>query len=175
MIGRLLVVAAVAAIAIGAAPAASADPVADLFAMLPPGYGEGSCHPAEGTLTESGALAMAECSNNSLPGGPNSARYTLFSDVSAMNSVFADLYRSHHFKAGSCPGMTASPASWTGRNAAGGSIACGAVEGDLAAVVWTNDSGPLVALATGGSEVNSMPGPDVNGLWQWWSDSVRRS
>ncbi len=175
MIGRLLVVAAVAAAAIGAAPAASADPLADLFGMLPPGYGEGSCHPAEGPLEEPGALAMAECSDNSLPGGPNSARYTLFSSVSALNSVFADIYHSHHFKAGICPGMTASPASWTGLNGVGGSIACGAVEGDLAAVIWTNDSGPLVAVATGGSEVNGMPGPDVNGLWQWWSDSVPRS
>ena len=172
MIRQLVVVGAIAAATIGAAPTASADPRADLFGMLPPGYGEGACHPAEGQLADPGALAMVECSNNSLPGGPTDARYTLFSDVSALKNLFADIYHSHHFRPVACPGMTGSPTSWTGQDGKGGSVACGTVEGDIYAVMWTNVSGPLLALAMGGSDLNQLPGPDVNGLWQWWSGFV---
>lgn len=38
--------------------------------------------------------------------------------------------------------------------------------------MWTNDSGPLIAMAQGGSETNNLPGPGVDALWQWWSSSV---
>ena len=71
--------------------------------------------------------------------------------------------------------MQSTPAPWTRPDGKpGGSIACGKVEGDFAALMWTNDSGPLFALAQGGSDLNKLPGPDVNGLWQWWSSSVVR-
>ena len=173
MIRQLFVGAALAAASIGAAPTASADPAADLFGMLPPGYSAGACHRVEGSLQDPGALAMVECSGNSLPNGPTDARYTLFSDVGALNNSFADIYRdTHHLKAVTCPGMTASPASWTGQSGTGGSIACGRFEGGIYTVMWTNDSGPLLALAFGGSDLNHLPGPDVNGLWQWWSRFV---
>ena len=71
------------------------------------------------------------------------------------------------------PGMDSTPTQWSRPDGKlGGSIACGKVEGDLASVMWTNDSGPLLALAQGGSDVNVLPGPDVNALWRWWSSSV---
>jgi hypothetical protein len=69
--------------------------------------------------------------------------------------------------------MQSTPTQWIqpGGEPAG-SIACGVVEGDIASLLWTNDSGPLLALAEGGSVVNALPGPDVNALWQWWSRCV---
>lgn len=173
MIRALFVAVAVAAAALGGTPPAGADPAADLMGMLPPGYSQGACHPAQGPLADPGALAMVECSNNSLPGGPTDARYTLFRDLGTLENLFTDIYQSHHFEAVTCPSMTSTPAPWTRPDGKpGGSIACGKVEGDIAAVMWTNDSGPFVALAQGGSDLNNLPGPDVNGLWQWWSSSV---
>ncbi len=96
MIRQLFVVAAIAAATISAAPSASADPAADLFGMLPPGYGEAACHRVEGSLKDPGDLAMVECSGNSLPNGPTDARYTLLSDGSPLNNSFADIYRDTH-------------------------------------------------------------------------------
>ncbi|KZS67822.1 hypothetical protein [Mycobacterium ostraviense] len=168
----MLVVAASAAAAIAAPPAAGADPVVDLMGRLPPGYSESSCHSLDGPLADPGAIAMVECLANSLPGGPTGARYTLFRDTGTLENLFKAIH-SHHFKAAACPGSGSTPASWTRPDGKpGGSIACGEVEGDIAAVMWTNDSGPLFALAQGGSETNNLPGPGVDGLWQWWSSSV---
>ncbi len=42
----------------------------------------------------------------------------------------------------------------------------------VAIAAGTNDSGPLIGLAEGGSDVNSLLGSDVNGLWRRWSGPV---
>ncbi|MFZ0835804.1 MAG: hypothetical protein WAM92_22600 [Mycobacterium sp.] len=159
--------AAIAAVGIGVAPSASADPYDVLWKMVPPGYSEGSCQAAgPGDTLEPGAIAYVECHNNSLPGGPSVARYVLFSDVNALNSHFADIYYHSpmHFKAVACPGRPADATRWAGPgNNSGGSVGCGDTEGDMAVVSWTNDSGPLVAWAEG---------PDLNALYGWWSTVI---
>ena len=94
-------------------------------------------------------------------------------DVSSLEIVFTALHNSHHFEAVTCPGMQTSPAPWLRPDGKpGGSIACGEIEGGSAALLWTSDSGPYIALAEGGSPTNGLQGPDINGLWGWWRGSV---
>ncbi len=100
--------AASAAAAIVAPPAAGADPVVDLMDRLPPGYSESSCHSVDGPMADPGAIAMVECSGNSLPGGPTSARYTLLRDTSALENL--------HEHVPLTP-LQARPLPWIGRHA----------------------------------------------------------
>ncbi|VBA60603.1 hypothetical protein LAUMK191_05605 [Mycobacterium attenuatum] len=140
------------------------------MSKLPPGYSEGSCHSADGPLADSGAIAMIECSSNWLPNGPTSARYTLFRDTVTLGTLVSSIYHSHHFKPVTCPGMESTPTPWTRPDGTpAGSIARGKAEGDIAALIWSNNPGPLIALVEGGSGLNNLPAPDVGGLWQWHS------
>lgn len=100
--------AASAAAAVVARPAAGADPVVDLMDRLPPGYSESSCHSVDGPMADPGAIAMVECSGNSLPGGPTSARYTLLRDTSALENL--------HEHVPLTP-LQARPRPWIGRHA----------------------------------------------------------
>ncbi len=168
MIRALFAAAAVAAAAIGVAPSANADPYDTLWKMVPPGYSEGSCQQAEpGVALEPGVVAYVECRNNTLAGGPETARYVLFGDVSSLNSSFGDIYNQspHHFKAKPCPEMPGFPIRWYTRDGTeAGTVGCGIAEGDYAVVLWTTDSGPMLAWAEG---------PDLAALFNWWSTVVQ--
>lgn len=84
MLRAIRVAAAIIAAAIAAAPPAGADPLADLMKILPAGYGSNSCKPAESKA----ALAAVNCRDNSLPGGPTYATYSLFGDYNGMHDAF---------------------------------------------------------------------------------------
>ena len=167
VIAPALAAASVGAAAIGVAQTASADPYDDLWKMVPPGYSEGSCRQAElGVALDPGAAAYVECRQNTKPGGPETARYVLFGDVSSLNRRFAETYNQspHHFKAKPCPQMPGFPIRWYTRDGTeAGTVACGITEGDYAVVLWTTDSGPMLAWAEG---------HDLATLSKWWSTVV---
>lgn len=163
MIRAPFVALAVAAIVLGAAPRASADPYDQLMGLLPGGYGSDSCKPAELDYPPPGALAALQCRDNSLPGGPTYAFYQLFADPNSLAAQFGNDVSARHPRPLQCPGGQPSPGSWqygNTPNETAGSILCGRAEGgDDVAVEWTENSGPLLALANG---------PDLVSLYDWW-------
>jgi serine/threonine kinase PknH len=118
-----------------------------LLNMLPPGYSGSACEPVDPPVTD--ALATADCSKSSLPGGPASSRYSLFADIDTLNA---------HFEAGikedsellQCPGSgIASPTTWhydATPNLSAGKVACGTYKGN-GDIVWTKESDLLLGDA----------------------------
>ena len=87
MIRALFAATAITFAAIGVPPTASADPLADLFALLPEGYAQG-CHPVDSERPI--ALVAVECDNKVFPGGgPAPGRYILYGDAATLERDFA--------------------------------------------------------------------------------------
>ena len=164
MIRVFSVAAAVAAVAVGTAPSAGADPYDQLRGLLPAGYGSDSCKPAQPDFLGEGALAGLNCRDNSLPGGPTYALYELFANPNALANQFQNDVSARHPHPIPCPGGQPSPGSWHDNSTpdkTAGSILCGRLEGGPdVAVEWTNESKLLLALASG---------PDVANLYYWWT------
>ena len=131
MIRELLVIGAVAAAAIGAAPTAGAGPEDQLRSLLPAGYGPAACQPPNNPPTPAGApqwmhaqVAALECRDNFLPGGPTYAYYRLYANHDMLHEAFSgEKDASRQRTGGSCrapagrepvprprgPGMTIAP------------------------------------------------------------------
>jgi hypothetical protein len=160
MIRALSAAAALTAAAIGAAPTASADPMADLLGMVPEGYGPQGCQPIVDQPPPK-ALTAVDCQNRVFPGGGQApARYLLYGDPGALESGFAGFINSKGlFEPLPCPGNPSiGPNKWGPPDATAGSIACGTVNKQFT-VAWTKDSGPYFGLAIGN---------DLNALMSWW-------
>lgn len=100
---RALFAAAALAASLVAAPTAGADPVWDLMAELPGGFGPGNCQPA-GFDERSGITARVRCGQNTEPGGPSGGNFALFANFEAMRVTFNGTLRP--MGAGECPGGT---------------------------------------------------------------------
>ncbi len=178
MIRALFVALVVVVAAIGAAPTASADPENQLRGMLPAGYGPDSCQPADNPPVHGEPLAALECWNNSMPGGPTYAYYSLHTNHDMLNDAFwneRNGSRQAYAWFEPCPGWQGSgppaPATWhhdgTPEQIAGW-IVCGHVYGPVhgdpnaKAVMWTRDSDLLLSVAEG---------PDLAGLYDWWKQN----
>lgn len=172
---RTLLVAAIAAAAIVAAPTASADPYDQLRAMLPTGYGPDSCRPGEGGYPSSTELAALECRDNSLPGGPTYAYYRLYADHDVLNDAFSterEGSRQMYWWFEPCPGWGANapaqPMTWyreSNPNESAGWVVCGRTNGPAhgnaaaKSIIWTTDSDLLLSIGEG---------PDLARLYDWW-------
>jgi hypothetical protein len=132
-----------------------------LVGLLPPGYGANACQSVTPPVT--GGVATVDCFNNSAPGGPTAARYSLFSDQPTMDGSFQRTLA--EVTAQPCPGGGTSPGTWNFSGTptqAAGSIVCGAVtDPTSAAVAWTDDANLLEGVAEG---------PDVSSLYNWWAN-----
>lgn len=166
MLRALSVAAAILVIAIGAAPRAGADPMADLMRMLPAGYSSNSCKPT----TSKAASAAVECRDNSLPGGPTYATYSLFRDYTGMYDAFTSSLESSTWTPAACPGKQ-SPDPTAVLDSAGkqyGFIACGRGTGadwqaKDGAVAWTRDADHFLGVAYVGYQGQAYPA----GLFNW--------
>ncbi|CAN5887203.1 hypothetical protein BH10ACT9_BH10ACT9_35270 [soil metagenome] len=130
-----------------------------LLGAVPGGYE--SCDPLRPPV--SGALASVDCGQNSLPGGPQSARYSLFPTVDALDEGFRAATDEDVLQP--CPNGSDSPGTWDYDSTPGsveGSVACGTFEG-TADIMWTKNSDLMLGVAQGG---------DLDGLHQWWVDYV---
>lgn len=74
--------------------------------MVPAGYE--SCEAVKPPV--SGALATAQCGQNSSPGGPQSATYSLFQDVDALDDAFQRGNDEDTLQP--CPDGSDSPGTW---------------------------------------------------------------
>jgi serine/threonine-protein kinase len=71
-------------VATSTTPAPTAQLTADqqrVLNMVPPGYPPGSCRAVANPAPMPDAIAALDCYNNTNPGGPALARYTLLPDV----------------------------------------------------------------------------------------------
>jgi hypothetical protein len=161
MIRALLAAAAIVAAAIGAAPTASADPYGKLVGMMPAGYGPDSCRLVDNPPQF--ALAVLDCGNNSLPGGPTHARYALSADPGAVLAVFGGYAKLPFRSPVPCGSGDTAGGTWSNKAGTdGGSVAC-STSGGVAEVSWTSHSNLFLAHADG---------PDITPLFQWFLHSV---
>lgn len=173
MLRAACIATAVVVAAIGAAPPAGADPAADLERMLPTGYDSDSCEPADAPQ----ALAAVNCRDNSLPGGPTSATYWLFSDHEAMRTAFTAYVSGPDWAPAVCPGKQSSdPTAVVGSDGIqDGLIACGRGTGPDwqdrdGAVAWTRDADHFLGVAYVGYQGQAYPA----GLFEWVTAQLQR-
>ncbi|MEW5813242.1 MAG: hypothetical protein AB1925_27790 [Actinomycetota bacterium] len=134
---------------------------ARLMRMLPRGYAPDSC---ESVVPAQGALAQVSCGQNTDPGGPLSATYTLAADKGAVKDLFDNIVSTSSVV--DCPGNIQSPGPWR-RNATpqqtAGTLVCG-FQQSKPTVGWSTDADLLI------SEVQSGPtGPNMVQLYTWWA------
>ncbi len=156
MIRELLGAAVIAVAGIAAAPTASADPIDQLWGMLPSGYGPDSCHPDNDQLA-----AVLECpGGNSLPGAPTGARYLLFRDLGDMRRSFDVAVKEPTRQIVPCEeGAPAVVGRWN--DAKDGWVFC-SIAGDMAHLFWSKESTLFTA---------HVMSPDLGSLVQWWKSA----
>ncbi|MGV0837135.1 serine/threonine-protein kinase [Mycolicibacterium thermoresistibile] len=132
-----------------------------LLTMLPPGYAAGACGPVP---APEGALAQVVCRENTDPGGPPTATYTLARDEAAMQEAFDEIVSASATV--NCPNFIQSPGPWR-RNATperiSGTLFCG-IQQNEPLVAWTDDANLLVSAVHSGPQ-----GPTLDELYAWWT------
>lgn len=139
---------------------AGPDYTVQLRKLLPAGYPAGSCTPT--TSTPAGARAALSCTQNTDPGGPATATYTLAQDPGALQAALNAVITASTQVV--CPGNIQSPGPWR-RNAnptvAAGTLYCGTT-GDQAIVAWTTDSERLLSVTRANATT-------MDDLYRWWT------
>jgi serine/threonine protein kinase len=122
-----------------------------LLGLLPSGYSPSACEVKDPIAD---ALSTWECDQNSSPGGPVTARYSLFPDRVTLNNQFRELVK-YDEQWVQCPGSDKdSPIMW-----AEGQVACG-IYNNNANIAWTNESDLLLADVQGATKLGD--------LYAWW-------
>ena len=144
--------------------AATRDPAAEatLRGLLPAGYGPDACVPAD---PADGARATVMCSPNRDPGGPTTARYSLFPSQDTLLREFNK--RVAESATVICPGNIMSPGAWR-HNATpqqvAGTVFC-AVNGAEQLVAWTTDDKLLLSVVS-----STDYAPTLEQLFAWWGN-----
>ena len=145
---RALFAAVALAASIFAAPAASADPLSDLWGFLPEGFGPDNCQP-EGYEDRSGMTAFIRCKASTEPGGPNGANFALFVNVQAMVATFNHML--DIMGPVTCPGGPSPKPVKTPY----GFLACG-MEPDGPRMMYTDNSDPPFMATVFGSSLEAL-------------------
>lgn len=131
-----------------------------LFRMLPAGYSRSVC---KALAPPSGTVAKIFCGQNSEPGGPSTATYTLFPSVDALHADYDKVVRTSTVVV--CPGGVQSPGPWHhgGTPQQIGTVMCGTRQ-NFPTVAWSNDEQLVIVVVQGGQN-----GPPLDQLFSWWS------
>ncbi len=138
-------------------------PQSKLLAMLPEGYPSGICRPVtpKSDTIWADAVAMVECDQNTMEGGPSQGIYGLFANPTVLSKAFnADI---QEVQMTDCPGGGRSPSGWHRNDTptvTAGMIACGTYK-NHPNVVWSNESKVML------SDVFGDP-PALEDLYTWW-------
>lgn len=131
---------------------------ARLMGILPDGYDTNACKPID-PVTD--AIATVDCEQNSKPGGPEIARYSLFPDQATLDRHF-DTAIKEDDELVTCPGSDAqSPTTWhytSTPDQVEGRVACGTYKGGPD-ILWTRNADLMLA---------DGQGPDMAALHDWW-------
>lgn len=150
-----------AAVLLGGASCASmatanAEPNQTLLGALSKGYSSSNCSEKS---PSSGMVAVLECGQNSMEGGPVVGKYMLFSNSTDLASAFTASIKDDTLT--KC-GDAQSPTTWHQGNSTTtvGQVACGTYQGQ-AEVIWTTDAKNVLSFVRA---ANTESGP----LYQWW-------
>lgn len=135
---------------------ANAEPNETLVGLLSKGYSTSNCH---STDPSNGMVAVMECGQNSLDGGPVVAKYMLFSNSTDLGSAFTASIKDDTLA--NC-GDAKSPTTWTQGSATtpSGQVACGTYQGQ-AEVIWTTDAKNVLSFVRASNT-------DTASLYKWW-------
>jgi serine/threonine kinase PknH len=125
--------------------------------VLPRGYTSSLCGPS--TTPVPAALATVECGQLDVPGGPTSARFSLFADANALASQFQ--IGVNDDAVSQCPGSIDSPRSWHYDSTpafSAGSLVCGTHD-NVPDLMWTKNDALLLG---------DVQGSDLDSLYGWW-------
>jgi serine/threonine protein kinase len=143
-------------------PTATDDPgsfTGKLMALIPPDYPTSACEVVSPPAP--GALATVDCQKSEQPGGPEIARYSLFSNQDDLQTHF-DQGLKQNDEMQTCPGADSqAPQDWNYKsdaNTRAGQVACGTYQGN-ADVMWTQSAELLLA------DVQSA---ELASLHDWW-------
>lgn len=170
MIRIACVATTVIAASLSTATLASADPVSTLRDLLPAGYSADTCQ----GIDRGAALAAVSCGPNSLPGGPTSAIYQIFSDDESLQKAFSAVVNGVDWTIATCPGARSDgPIRLTKSDGTTfGSVACGRArtfQSDRdGSVAWTRDTDRFLAVAWVGYQGQSYPAS----LYGWVKSQV---
>ncbi|BDB40281.1 MULTISPECIES: serine/threonine protein kinase [Mycobacterium] len=136
--------------------AANADPNETLVSVLSKGYSTSNCSAKD---PSSGMVAVMECGQNSLEGGPVVGKYMLFGNTTDLASAFTASIKDDTLA--KC-GDADSPTTWHQGNAttSAGQVACGTYQGQ-AEVIWTTDAKNVLSFIRASNT-------DTAALYQWW-------
>ncbi|MBW0019135.1 MAG: serine/threonine protein kinase [Mycobacterium sp.] len=135
-----------------------------LLSMLPNGYSSGACTP---TTPKSGSIwvksvAMVDCSQNDLQGGPSRAVYGLFSNPDVLKQAFNDDIAA--VQLADCPGAGPSPDGWhhdKTPTVTAGMIACATYK-NHPNVIWSNEAKVMLCDVFGDPAT-------LADLYTWWT------
>jgi serine/threonine kinase PknH len=130
-----------------------------LMALIPPDYPATACDIVSPPAP--GALATVDCQKSEQPGGPELARYSLFSNQDDLQTHF-DQGLKQNDEMLACPGADSdAPQDWdykSDNNTPAGQVACGTYQGN-ADIMWSQHKELLLA------DVQSA---DLPSLHDWW-------
>ena len=132
--------------------------------MLPAGYPSGTCTattPKPNSIWVN-VLAMVDCDQNTLQGGPSRAVYGLFANPDVLKKAFDDDIAAVQLT--NCPGEGPSPDGWhhdKTPTVTAGMIACGTYK-NHPNVIWSNQAKLILC------DVFGDP-PAIEDLHTWWT------
>jgi hypothetical protein len=142
-----------------ATPGSSANTKA-LMSALSHGYGPSNCSAADDLTPD--ALAVVDCKQNPLQGGPGGARYILYPNATTLANHFTAIIADD--ATFPCAPNEPAPQTWhynSSPDVTAGEVSCGTFKG-TPELVWSNVGKLLMA---------SAQGPDINGMYSWWLEN----
>jgi serine/threonine kinase PknH len=147
---------------LGLAPSAAAAPgtaanTQKLMKDLSNGYGPSTCK-AGADLTVN-SVAVVDCTQNTLEGGPAGARYIRYRNPVDLGDRFTALIGDD--ETFPCVPGEPAPQAWhynATPDATAGNVSCGTFKG-TPELIWTNNAKLLMV---------SAQGSDINAMYQWW-------
>jgi serine/threonine kinase PknH len=147
-------------------PSAGNDVTDRLISLIPAGYSSGVCTPKtpKPNTVWANALAMVNCKQNSITGGPSSAVYGLFANPDTLKKAFTDDIGADGAQLMNCPGGGTSPDTWhhdKTPTVTAGQIACATYKSHPN-VIWSNNAKLML------SDVFGDP-PALEDVYTWWT------
>ena len=141
---------------VAAAPGSPAN-TQKLMRALSNGYSPSTCSAAADLTVD--AIAVVDCTQNALDGGPTAARYILYSKPAQLADHFTKITEDDAIFP--CAPNEPAPQTWhydATPDVDAGQVSCGTYNG-APELAWTN-TGKLVMV--------SAQGADINAMYTWW-------
>lgn len=162
LVKALAIAAVIGTTSFGLASTAAAAPgspanTQKLMKSLSNGYTSATCAAAPDLSVD--AIAVVDCKQNTLAGGPGTARYILYANPTDLANHFATITGDDAIFP--CAVGEPAPQTWhynSTPDVSAGQVSCGTYNG-TPELVWTNTAKLMMV---------SSQAPDINALYTWW-------